>query len=128
MRISVLIRRILAFFVDTIITFGVAAAFFFTEPQADHNLYFASIAGAVAWVIGYSLLKDCLCGRKSPGKFIFCLKIVNFTTGDTPAFTALIMRNLTSPLGVVEGIIALCNKGRCLGDIFAETKVVSRKD
>ena len=126
MKISVLIKRILAYLIDLIITLAIAACFFIT-PDLEANLI-GSIAGAAWWTVAYMLFKDCLCARRSPGKFVLGLKIIDFETGKKPSFIALMLRNITFPLGFVEGIVALCNKGRCIGDIFAETKVVSRKD
>ena len=81
-----------------------------------------------AWFILYSLFKDCIFCKRSLGKLICGLKIIDPNTNEKPRFYKLILRNLTTYcLMVVEGILVLANNNVRLGDMIAKTQVVPNK-
>ena len=83
------------------------------------------ILGAV-WFFLYCLLKDCLFGRRSLGKLICGLIILNSETGEKASYSSLILRNITYVIASIEGIVVLLNNGKRLGDSFAKTQVVRK--
>ena len=76
------------------------------------------------WMPLYCLFKDCLFGGRSLGKLICGLTIHNFETGEKASFCSLIVRNLAYVIITIEGVVVLLNKGRRIGDLMANTKVV----
>ena len=135
MEINLLVRRFFAFVIDWNIMLGVAMALLFYGPESnpEYLLYpsikmFAttSFLLGLLWFIIYCLFKDCLFGRRSFGKLICGLVIVNSSTGEKASFGSLILRNITYIVVQIEGLFVLFNKGERLGDSIAKTKVVAR--
>ena len=135
MDFKILIRRFFAFVIDWNIMLGVAMALMFYGPgSSPEYLLFPSIKmlsspgfilGAV-WFFLYCLLKDCLFGRRSLGKLICGLIILNSETGEKASYSSLILRNITYVIASIEGIVVLLNNGKRLGDSFAKTQVVRK--
>jgi len=129
------LRRFLAFAIDWNILFGVTIALmFYGSGSSPEYLLFPSIEmlsspgfilGAV-WFFLYCLLKDCLFGRRSLGKLICGLIILNSETGEKASYSSLILRNITYVIASIEGIVVLLNNGKRLGDSFAKTQVVRK--
>ena len=135
MDFKILTRRFFAFVIDWNIMFGVAMVLMFYGPGSnpEYLLYpsikMVSSAGflmGLAWLPLYCLFKDCLFGRRSPGKLIFGLTIQNSETGEKASFGSLILRNVTYVIAQIEGIVGLVNKGKRLGDSIAKTQVVRK--
>ena len=133
MDIKFLIRRFLAFIIDWNIIFGVGMALMYFGPGSNPEyFYFPSIYMfkslgfilGLLWMPLYCLFKDCLFGGRSLGKLICGLIVQNFETGEKASYGSLIVRNLSYVIIQIEGIIVLANKGRRIGDIIANTKVV----
>ena len=60
---------------------------------------------------------------KSPGKIIFGLEIVDNQTGMKASAFKRILKNVTTPLTIIEGVILLVSKDtRRLGDRLAKTQ------
>ncbi len=133
MNFKLLIRRFFAFLIDWNILFGVTMALMFLGPGSNPEyfiypsfkmFYSAGFVMALAWFPLYCLFKDCLFGRRSLGKLIFGLIILDSQTGERASYKSLILRNiLYVPLVQVEAVLVLANKGRRLGDIIAKTHV-----
>ena len=70
----------------------------------------------------FLVIKDII-GKKSIGKRILKLKIVDKDTGNESSIGKRLLRNLTWFLGAVDVIVYLITKER-LGDIIFKTKVV----
>ena len=135
MDFKILTRRFFTFVIDWNIMFGVAMVLMFYGPGSnpEYLLYpsikMLSSAGflmGLAWLPLYCLFKDCLFGRRSPGKLIFGLTIQNSETGEKASFGSLILRNVTYVIAQIEGIVVLVNKGKRLGDSIAKTQVVRK--
>lgn len=133
MDFKLLIRRFLAFIIDWNILFGIGMVLMFFGPGGNPEYFlwpsiemFSSLGFILGllWMPLYCLFKDCLCGRRSIGKLICGLAIENAETGEKVSFGSLIVRNLAYVIIQIEGIIVLANKGRRIGDIMANTKVV----
>lgn len=136
MDIKLLVRRFFAFAIDWNLMLGGAMALLFYGPGTNPEYIIAPsmkmfatpgffLGGA--WFVVFCLFKDCLFGRRSVGKLILGLKIVDAETLQKPSLSKLILRNLPFIIVQVEGILVLLNHGRRLGDVIAKTKVVSRK-
>ena len=135
MDIKLLVRRFFAFVIDWNILFGGTMALMFFGPGADPQSFynptlemFATLGFALSavWFTFYLLFKDCLFGRRSLGKLIFRLRIVDSRTEQKASFARLILRNITFLIVEIEGLVVLINKGQRLGDVIAKTKVVSK--
>lgn len=135
MDFKILIRRFLAFVIDWNIMLCVAMLLMFYGPgSSPEYLIYPSIrmltsAGflmALVWVPLYCLFKDCLFGRRSPGKLICGLTIQNSVTGEKASLGSLILRNITYIIVPIEGIVVPVNNGKRLGDHIAKTEVVRR--
>lgn len=135
MDFKLFIRRFLAFAIDWNIMFGVTISLIFYGPGSNPEyLLFPSIKMlsspgfilGLVWFFLYCLLKDCLFGKRSLGKLICGLVILNSETGEKASFSSLILRNVTFVLASIEGIVVLLNNGRRLGDSFAKTQVVRK--
>ena len=133
MDFKLLIRRFLAFIIDWNIIFGVGMALMYFGPGSNPEyFYFPSIYMfkslgfilGLLWMPLYCLFKDCLFGRRSLGKLICGLAIENSETGEKASFGSLIVRNLAYVIITIEGVVVLLNKGRRIGDLMANTKVV----
>ena len=70
----------------------------------------------------YLIIRDII-GRKSIGKRMMKINILNQKDGNESNFLKRIVRNITWLLGPVEIIVFLIKKER-IGDIIAGTKVV----
>ena len=128
-----LFRRFFAFAIDWNILVGVAWMMMFFGPKSnpEYILYPSikmisspSFIIGLLWIPLYSLFKDCIFNKRSLGKLICNLKVINTTTGKNAAYSSLILRNITFLLPQIEGFIVLFNKGRRIGDHLANTKVV----
>ncbi len=133
MDFKILIRRFFAFVIDWNIMFGVAMALMFYGPGSNpqYLIYpsikmFASTGFllGIIWLPLYCLFKDCLFGRRSLGKLICGLIILNSETGEKASFGSLILRNITYVIVQVEAIVVLFDNGKRLGDSIAKTQVV----
>ena len=69
----------------------------------------------------YLIVRDIL-GKRSIGKRIFKMKIVDTKSNETANFMARLLRNITWLLGPIE-IIVLLASGKRIGDIIAKTKI-----
>jgi uncharacterized RDD family membrane protein YckC len=74
--------------------------------------------------IMYLIIRDII-GKKSIGKRIFKLKIVNKNGGDGANFVKRLIRNITWLLGPIDIIIFLISKER-LGDKITQTSVIDQ--
>ena len=136
MDIKLLIRRFIAFAIDWNVMLGGAMALLFYGPGTNPEYIIAPSMKMFAtpgfflggiWFVVFCLFKDCLFGKRSLGKLILGLKIVDADTLGKPSLGKLILRNLTFMIAQVKGLVVLLNQGRRLGDVIAKTKVVSRK-
>ena len=133
MDFKILARRVLAFGIDWNIMLGVGWSLMFFGPGSnpEYLIYpsiqmFTSLGFLLgfAWIFFYCLLKDCLFARRSFGKMICKLTILNSETGEKASYGNLIIRNITYVIVQIEGIIVLVNGGKRLGDMIAKTQVV----
>ena len=130
---KLLVRRFIACVIDWIILFGGAILLMFFSPGSnpEYFLYpsmkmFFSLGfllGAI-WILFMLFFKDCLFKRRSLGKLICGLKIVDVNTQEPASFKNLILRNVTYYIIQIEWIFVLVNKGRRLGDLLAKTQVI----
>lgn len=133
MDFKLLIRRFLAFIIDWNILFGIGMVFMFFGPGGNPEYFLwpsIEMFGSLGFILGllwmplYCLFKDCLFGGRSLGKLLCGLTVQNFETGEKASYGSLIVRNLLYVIIQIECIIVLANKGRRIGDIMANTKVV----
>ena len=130
------VRRFIAFVIDWNIMGVIPYILVFFGPGANPEWFILPSAKmfttpafliAIVWFGVFCLFRDCLFGRKSLGKLICGLTIVNSETGEKPSYESLIMRNFTFLFAQIEGIVVLINKGIRIGDTIAKTKVIIRK-
>ena len=137
MNFTMIIRRFLAFWIDWIVLWGGAYGVLALGlgKNTDLLMYpsfelFASptLYLFLIWILVFILFKDCLFKGRSLGKMICKLVIVNAQNPEQKAsFKALVIRNLTFIILQIELIIVLVNKGVRVGDMLANTRVVSAK-
>lgn len=136
MDFKLLIRRFFAFMIDWNIMFGVCVLLMLFGPGADPeyvlhpSIKMLSSGGfllGLAWLALYGLFKDCVFGRRSLGKLICGLIIINSDTQNKASYGSLILRNITYCIVQIEGIIVLLNGGRRLGDMLAKTRIKRRE-
>lgn len=124
------LKRILAFLLDWNISFLPTAILFscFLSPTIQQGQ-----AGPLTVGLGILLpllvfaaivLRDVLGRGRSLGKRIMKLYILDKTTLQRPRTSQLILRNVFVPLYLIDGILLL-STGRSLGDMAAETVVLS---
>ena len=133
MDFKILARRFLAFVIDWNIMLGVGWFLMFFGPGSNPEYFiYPSIQMftspgfllGLGWMLFYCLLKDCLFGRRSFGKMICKLTILNAGTGEKASYGNLIIRNITYVIVQIEGIVVLVNGGKRLGDMIAKTQVI----
>jgi uncharacterized RDD family membrane protein YckC len=126
-------KRIYAWIVDFLIACGiqfVLMVFFFFIPLFsnmgvwDMNNIMARELTITYCSVMYLVIRDIM-GKKSIGKRIFNLKIINKDDNTEANFAKRILRNVTMLLGPVEIVIFFILKER-LGDKIAGTNVVEQ--
>ena len=120
-------------YVAGIIDFGIAALLqsllmfvFIMIPLVAGRLDSSEVIGLNIRITGismlYLLLRD-IFGKKSIGKYIQKLTIVDKVSGHEARFAFRLLRNVTWILGPIEVLVLLVSKQR-LGDLLAKTNVV----
>lgn len=71
--------------------------------------------------LSYLIFRDIL-GKRSIGKRVLKLKIVDIESNETASFTARLLRNITWFLGPIE-IFVLLSTGKRIGDRMAKTNI-----
>lgn len=132
---NITLRRFAAFMLDMVIAYGGMMLLWCYGPGANPEyLIYPSIRMALTgaywlgwlWLIGYGLLKDCLFARRSLGKLLFGLKVIDMQSQAKVSYKQLILRNITLPIMQVECVVVLILRGKRLGDMVAKTKVVDK--
>ena len=137
MNINLILRRFIAFVIDWNIQFGIGMALMLFGPGSNPEYILIPSIRMIAapgfalgllWIMLYGLFKDCIFGSRSLGKLICGLMIKNSKTGGKASVGSLVLRNITYVIMEIEGIIALVNQGRRLGDLLADTEVAVREE
>lgn len=125
-------KRIFAWFLDFLITcliqffifsiFIMIPLIFGKKTLAVSEVFFRTLIVTYFSML-FMLVRD-LIGKKSPGKRIMKLKIVDKCNGNEATLKQKFFRNITFLLGPVEIIVFLLTKGR-IGDRIAGTKIIS---
>jgi len=112
----------MVFFIPGTIS-GFAGAFNVSHEQTNPNF----MGGALGYIgmVGFAIYfcKDCINGR-SIAKRILKLQVVDNSTGQIASPLKCFIRNIFIVIWPIEGIIALANPSRRLGDRVAGTKLV----
>jgi uncharacterized RDD family membrane protein YckC len=112
----------MVFFIPGMIS-GFANAFKVTHEQTSPNF----MGGPLGYIsmLGFAIYfcKDCINGR-SIAKRILKLQVVDNSTGQVASPLKCFIRNIFIIIWPIEGIIALVNPSRRLGDRVAGTKLV----
>lgn len=134
---KIIIRRIIAGFIDWNLVFIVGYLLMLAGPAFDlrYLLYpsmqmFKSIPFllGILWLTVMPLFRDCIFGSAGPGKLICGLRVRDARTGGKPSFGRLIMRGLFFFLIIPEFIVILANRGKSIADMASRTVVVLRKE
>ena len=132
---DMILRRLFAFLIDEAVASVGMVLLWCLGPGGDPSfLIFPTIRMAFTWaywlgwlwMIGYSLLRDCLFARRSLGKLCMKLKVIDMQSQAKVSYKQLVLRNVTFPIMQVEAVVALVLRGKRLGDVLAKTKVVDR--
>lgn len=112
----------MVFFIPGMIS-GFADAFKVSHEQTNPNF----MGGALGYIgmLGFAIYfcKDCINGR-SIAKRILKLQVVDNSTGQVASPLKCFIRNIFIVIWPIEGIVALVNPSRRLGDRVAGTKLV----
>jgi len=121
-------KRIIAYIIDMFIV-GiiqvVLMVIFLIKPMVDNSLSFNVMIRQLVITycsMGFFIIRDII-GKKSLGKIIMKLKIINKSDGQETTLLKRLLRNLTWLLGPIEIIFYLITKER-MGDQLVKTNVV----
>ncbi len=120
---SVFHRRMIAFFIDLAIVCVVTYVL-----MVLGELLPIKYGGLIAEIIGVLLMIFRDAFGKSPGKIMMRLTVINIHTNKQAAIYQRILRNITTPLWMLEVLICRFNNGLRLTDMWLGTKVVSDQD
>ena len=119
-----LLFRAIALGIDAIIIAGIIIPLLlilFGENSLDY-VYLGIFAACV-----FVVLRDIF--GKSIGKYLMGLNIVDIKSNERAKFYQRLLRNITAPITIAEGIILLASKRHSrIGDNIAKTKVVFCED
>lgn len=124
-------KRIIAVIIDLVIV-GliqfVLMVLFLIKPMMDHSLIAEGFNVMIRQLVitygsmGFFIIRDII-GKKSLGKIIMKLKIINKSDGQETTLLKRLLRNLTWILGPIDIIFYLITKER-MGDQLVKTNVV----
>ena len=121
-------KRIIAFLIDYsiccliqgILMMTLIFNFILKKTASENNFIVSTLAITFISTL-FLIFRDCL-GKKSIGKRIMKLKIINIKNGNSVGFARRVLRNITWLLGPIE-IICFLSTGQRIGDILAKTTV-----
>ena len=127
--------RILAYLVDSIIMgiYLILMIVLFSWLEMDDDYMFVVIMTVGLPILLYHLLFEAFWNGQSPGKYVMKLRVVKID-GSKPAFSNYLLRwllrlvDISIASGAVALVVILFNgKGQRLGDIAAQTTVITEK-
>lgn len=126
-RTSLLIRRILAYLLDSALT----VLLWLALSLAVGGFYHTDLALMAIWNLYFVLCEYLLHGR-TPGKALCGLQVIN-GVGQAPSLMQVLIRSATRQFEAALSLVTLlvcANSGRCqrIGDMLARTYVIPRKD
>ncbi|MBQ7378528.1 MAG: RDD family protein [Clostridia bacterium] len=116
-------RRIVAFFIDLFITCAVCAVLMLAG-----ELLFVPYSKLIAMAIAVMLIICRDAFGTSPGKIMMRLCVIDTRTNKHAAVHQRILRNISTPLWMIEALICYLKKGLRMTDMWLGTKVVSDMD
>ena len=120
---SVFSRRAVAFFIDTAI--GCVLSCILSVIGAFIHPQYGSLA---AMFIGITLIICRDAFGKSPGKALMRLTVIDVRTQKRAAFLKRILRQLTTPLWMIEAVVCLVCNGIRITDFWLSTKVAADQE
>ena len=126
-------KRLIAGIIDFVIVSliqSILMMLFFIKPLMDGNFIAEGLNILIRQLsitycsMGFFIVRDII-GKKSLGKTIMKLRIVDKNDGKEVNFIKRLLRNLTWVLGPIDIIVFLVTKER-LGDNIAKTNVVEK--
>ena len=120
---SVFSRRVVAFFIDTAI--GCVLSCILSVIGAFIHPQYGSL---VAMLVGITLIICRDAFGKSPGKALMRLTVIDVRTQKQVAFSKRILRQLTTPLWMIETVVCLVYNGIRITDFWLSTKVVADQE
>ena len=117
----ILLKRVVALYIDLFISEAIATVLYeMYKPICDYEMDYIPFVLAVALVA--LLCKDLF--DRSIGKRIMRLCILDIKTNSSPKLYQRVLRNITAPITVFEGVLVFMNnENRRLGDVLAGTVV-----
>jgi uncharacterized RDD family membrane protein YckC len=117
-------KRFQAQSIDGIATYFFGYVSFFILKE-ELRIDIAACMG-IAIGIAYFLLADSLPNGQSIGKKLLKMRVVSEKTGEACSVVQSFLRNVTTPLGIIDWIFIFYGSHRRLGDFIASTIVVKR--
>lgn len=130
------IKRVLAYVIDWIVVFAIGIFFSFMGPKFNleylryPSIHMFSAYGVIFSIFSFlflPLIKDCLFGHASLGKWLFKLKIVSEESYEKPSIFNIMIRNITFYLPIIEFLFLLLNNGKTIGDLVSKTTVIEHQ-
>lgn len=115
------VKRAIAFIIDVYFVAFIGMILSYVLKMTDYWIIYG--VGCL-----FALLRDILCGGVSLGKIIMGLRVVDATTDTKAPIWKLIIRNITTPIWIVDAIIILSNDKPRLMDRALSLRVADKKE
>ena len=119
---KIIFKRLIACIIDILIVYVLPFSIYIVYTKAVPSSW-----PTVIFFLSYLLLclfRDCFWNKKSIGKRIMGLRIINEAANEPARFAALILRNLPVLFIPQIELILICVKNKRIGDFLAGTAVV----